>query len=115
NWLEIEYTPQMLKYYVTAHDNIPKEHSNLFELTNKPLDTSRVYAWKRQLSHQEVADFESITDELLNTLEYKLSGVIIPWWKQLLREKIKQVLLTLSEVKSKVKSNLNAIAQETVG
>jgi hypothetical protein len=114
NWLEIEYTPQMLNYYVTAHDNIPKEHSNLFELTNKPLDTSRVYAWKRQLSHQEVADFESVTDELLNTLGYKLSGVRIPWWKQLLRETTKQLLLTLSKAKSKVKSNLNAIAQETV-
>jgi hypothetical protein len=109
NWLELEYTPQMLKYYVTANENIPKEHSNLFELTNKPLDTSRVYAWKRQLSHQEVAEFESVTSELINTLGYKLSGAKIPLWQQFFTGIKKQVLLTLFRVKSKLKADLKAM------
>lgn len=106
SWLDIEYTPQMLKYYLTAKENIPKEHSNLFELTKKPIDSSRAYAWKHKLSNQEIADFESVAAELIDTLGYKLSGAKVPLWKQWLRSIKKQILPTLS----RVKTNLNAIA-----
>jgi hypothetical protein len=84
-WLHLEYTPQMLEYYRDADTNIQPEHSNLFKLNRKPIDASRAYAWKSQLSHQDVADFESIAGSLLSALGYELNGAKISLRTRLIR------------------------------
>ncbi|MGD1920473.1 MAG: sulfotransferase, partial [Pleurocapsa sp.] len=55
-WLNLEYMPQMLQYYRDANANLPPEHNSLFELNQKPLEASRVYAWKQKFSQQDRAD-----------------------------------------------------------
>ena len=99
SWLEIEYTSQMMKYYLTADDKIPKEHSNLFELVKKPIDSSRAFGWKQILSNKEIADFESETAELIELLGYELKGVKLSIWIKLWRTAKKQVYPVLSRVK----------------
>lgn len=103
-WLEIEYTPQMLKYYLTADDNIPQEHSSLFELTKKPIDSSRVYAWKQTLSNKEIADFERETAELIDLLGYELKGAKLSLWVKFWRTIKTQTYPTLHRVKSNLKA-----------
>jgi hypothetical protein len=92
DWLHLEYTPQMLNYYHDASSDLQPEHSNLFQLNQKPVDVSRAYACKSQLSKQDIADFESIAGNLLQTLGYELDGVkispliqLIPTFKQYLK------------------------------
>jgi hypothetical protein len=85
DWLYLEYTPQMLKYYHDASSNIQPEHINLFELNQKPIDASRAYAWKYQLSKQDLADFESLAGNLLQKLGYELDGAKISLWIRLIR------------------------------
>ncbi len=85
NWLHLEYTPQMLNYYHDASSNIQPEHINLFDLNQKPVDASRAYAWKSQLSKQDVADFEGVAGNFLQTLGYQLDGAKIPPWIRLIR------------------------------
>lgn len=104
-WLKIEYTPQMLKYYLTADDNISKEHISLFELAKKPIDSSRAYAWKQTLSNTEIADFEREAGELIDILGYELKGAKLSLWVKFWRTIKKQAYPTLH----KFKSNLKAI------
>lgn len=78
NWLGLEYTPEMLTYYQHSDTCIPQEYTHLFELIDKPVDPSRVYAWKRSLSPIEIADFESVAGDLLVDLGYELSGAKVP-------------------------------------
>lgn len=78
NWLGLDYTPQMLVYYQHSDSCIPQEYAHLFELIDKPVDPSRVYAWNRSLSPLEIADFESVAGDLLVELGYELSGVKVP-------------------------------------
>lgn len=85
-WLDLEYTPQMLKYYQDANQNISQEHSGLFELISKPVEPSRVQAWKRSLSPEEITDFESVAGDLLVKLGYELSGAKIPLQIQAIRQ-----------------------------
>jgi hypothetical protein len=84
-WLHLEYTPQMLEYYRNVDVDIQPEHSNLFKLNRKPIDASRAYAWKSQLSRQDIADFESIAGNLLTELGYELSGAKISFKTRLIR------------------------------
>ncbi|MDY7021655.1 MAG: sulfotransferase, partial [Cyanobacteriota bacterium] len=85
-WLELEYDPEMLQYYQQANRNISQEHRGLFELISKPVEPSRVQAWKRSLSAQDVADFESVAGDLLLKLGYELSGAKIPLQTQIIRQ-----------------------------
>lgn len=84
-WLQIDYTPQMLEYYQDVESKIPQSHKNLFELNRKPLESSRIYAWKRTLKDVEIADIESIQGELLTKLGYDLSGKKVPYLLVFLR------------------------------
>ena len=78
-WLKIDYTSRMLEYYRDIESEIPQQHKSLFELNRKPLESSRIYAWKQTLKVAEIADIESIQSELLINLGYDLSGKRIPY------------------------------------
>jgi hypothetical protein len=103
-WLHLEYTPQMLEYYRDADANIQPEHSNLFKLNRKPIDASRAYAWKSQLSHRDIADFESIASNLLSALGYELSGAKISLKTKLIRTLKSLLTPFLYQLKRKLKT-----------
>ncbi|MGL5944012.1 MAG: sulfotransferase family protein [Waterburya sp.] len=103
-WLHLEYTPQMLEYYRDANTNIQPEHSNLFKLNRKPIDASRAYAWKSQLSHRDIADFESIASNLLVALGYELDGVKISLKTKLIRSFKSSLTPFLYQLKRKLKT-----------
>ena len=82
DWLHLEYVSEMLKYYKNSHAVIPKEHVSLFKLADKPLDRSRVRAWKGNLSKWKIGVFESVQAPLLKELGYEVIGAKVPvWWR----------------------------------
>ncbi|CAD5918919.1 sulfotransferase family protein [Planktothrix agardhii] len=84
-WLNLDYTAQMLEYYKGAQDRISEQHKSLFQLIDQPIDPSRVSAWKRSLSALEIADFESVAGDLLVELGYEITGLKIPLPVQAIR------------------------------
>ncbi|MGD1919380.1 MAG: hypothetical protein ACFCAD_11100, partial [Pleurocapsa sp.] len=64
---------------------LPTEHNSIFELKQKPLDATRVYAWKLKLSEQDRSDKERIRGDILQELGYELSKVKIAPWRKLIR------------------------------
>lgn len=77
-WLKIDFSPEMLEYHHGAKNKIHYEHKSLFTLNQKPLDPSRIYAWRHTLTDAEVADIEIIQGELLEDLGYEISGKNVP-------------------------------------
>ena len=107
NWLELEYTPQMLQQHETATTHISRDW-HLHEMVAKPVDPSRAYAWKQKLSRREVADFESVAGDLLKKLGYEVSGAKVPLWLQGLRsaiERLKPHLKKTPEILRKIGAN----------
>lgn len=102
-WLHLEYIPKMLEYYHDAGSNIQLEHINLFELNQKPIDASRAYAWKSTLSRQDIADFESVAANLLQSLGYELDGAKISLWTKLTRTTRYYLIPLLYQLKRKLK------------
>lgn len=102
-WLNLEYTPQMLEYYRDADSHIQPEHSNLFKLNQKPIDSSRAYAWKSKLSQQDIADFESVAANLLQSLGYELTGAKISLGTKLTRAARHRMTPLLYRLKKKLK------------
>ena len=76
-WVDIDYTPSMLRYYETAESRIVPQHAQFHRLLSRPPDASRALAWPRDLPRREVADFEAAAGELLATLGYPLTGLRI--------------------------------------
>ncbi|MDJ0594104.1 MAG: sulfotransferase [Pleurocapsa sp. MO_226.B13] len=100
-WLNLEYSPQMLEYYRDAESNIQPEHSNLFELNQKPIDATRAYGWKQKLSQRDLADFESIASDLLQRLGYEIEGAKISFQIKLART-----------IKNSMKSSLDRLKKQ---
>ena len=104
DWLNLEYTPRMLEYYRDASSDIQPKHMNLFALNQKPLDASRAYAWKYQMSPADKADFEDIAGNLLQELGYELSGAKISFSTRLFRTIKDSLKSWLYKMKDKYKS-----------
>ena len=98
NWLELEYVPSMLQQNENATNYISGDW-HLHEMVAKPVDSSRAYAWKQQLSPRQVADFESVAGELLEELGYEVTGAKVPFY-----------LITTRSLMEKLKSNLRSNA-----
>jgi hypothetical protein len=77
-WLDLEYTPMMLEHQRNASNYVSNWQGH--NMVKKPIDSSRVYAWKTQLSQRQLADFESVAGELLKELGYEFVGVKVPFW-----------------------------------
>ncbi len=68
NFLDIKYDKQMLKFYESNDE--PLEFMQWKSKTNKPIDKSRVGAYKKLLSHKDIAMFESTAGATLRKLGY---------------------------------------------
>lgn len=79
-WLSLSYTPRMLDFYDEGKSRIPDAHSGLFNLIDQPVDSSRAFAWKRQLSTIEIADVEDVAADLLQELGYECTERALPLW-----------------------------------
>ena len=81
-WLDIAYTDAMLKHHESeaAQKTGKQGQDSLHRLVAKPVDASRAYAWKQELSRGQVADFESVAGDLLRQLAYEVIGakVLLP-------------------------------------
>lgn len=82
DWLEIEYSPEMLRFFEHSREAIPTQHSELFPLAKKPVDASRAGAWRDSMDRQAVADVEEVAGELMRELGYEVSGAKPRLWAQ---------------------------------
>lgn len=85
SWLDLPYTPAMLAFHQEGKSRVPDEHTDLFDLVERPVDPSRAYAWKQQLRPREIADVEDVAGRLLETLGYERTGYRVPLWLRGLR------------------------------
>lgn len=84
-WLDLPFTPAMLRYHKKSEALLPDAHEELYEQTHRPVDPSRAQAWKHELASHEVADIEDVAGELLKELNYGLTGAGVPLWLRGLR------------------------------
>lgn len=84
SWLGIAYDPNMLFFHRTQDSQI--KNQSLHRMIGKPVDSSRAFAWKGQLSFVEVSDFEEMAGPLLDRLGYELVRPRIPVREQILRK-----------------------------
>lgn len=77
--LDIAFDSEMVK---GTPGNIPdshrEAHPDLFSKLDQPIDPSRAYAWKREMSPSEVADVESVAAPLMKELGYDITGAKPP-------------------------------------
>lgn len=64
----------------------PKRHLGWKALTLQDVTTSQISKWQNELTSEEVADFEAITGELIDDLEYSIFQTKLPF-KQRMRLK----------------------------
>lgn len=86
DWLGIDFKESIIHQYKDddSRDSITK-HENLFDLIGKPIDASRAYAWKKSMSKSDIAEIEDVNRELINELDYPLTGRSIPLQRKFYR------------------------------
>lgn len=67
------FDPAMLTYHETDHDLSPRTESSAHQV-EKPLYTSAIGRWKRDMTPSDVRKFERIAGPTLQMLGYPLSG-----------------------------------------
>lgn len=86
NWLDIDFTNEVIEQYREDRDRTSiTKHEELFDLIGKPIDPSRAYAWKKSMSKADIAEIEQVNKELIQELDYELSGYRIPLKRKLYR------------------------------
>ncbi len=78
SWLNLQYTPMMLQFYESASNYVISWQGNT--LVKNKFNSSRVCAWKTELSLGQIADFESVAGELLEELGYEVTGAKVPFY-----------------------------------
>jgi hypothetical protein len=84
-WIDLEFTEEMLHFAREGDASIPDEHEHLHENVHQPIDESRAQAWTRSLAARDVADVEEAAGDLLTDLGYELKGARVPLWLRGLR------------------------------
>ena len=87
-FLRLPYVPEMERYHVTAPSrmnelsDLPKypfmdlkkeQRLDIFKLTSRPPDRSRIERWREELSREEVLAYQEVAGDLLETLGYPLA------------------------------------------
>lgn len=82
--LGIQFDPAMLKTHQSGTDALPQSqleaHSGMFTALDRPIDPSRAYAWKREVSSVGAADVERVAAPLMYELGYEGSDGTVPLW-----------------------------------
>ncbi len=85
NWIDLPFSSAMLSFHRDDQSDIPDEHAHLHERVHQPIDPSRAQAWKHTLSTRDIADVEDVAGDLLEELDYELTGARLPLWLRALR------------------------------
>ena len=72
-WIGEEWDPAVLDYHEADHDNPEKTESSAGQI-ERPLYTTSLGRWKRDLSVGDLRKFEKIAGETLEFLGYEISG-----------------------------------------
>lgn len=80
--IDIRFESEMTSIHQSGMDAMPEAHQGLdhFSLLERPIDSSRAYAWRRELSRSEIADVERIASSLMTDLGYAVTGETVPLW-----------------------------------
>lgn len=85
-WLDIDFSDEVFEQYQEDHNRASiTKHEELFDLIGKPIDPSRAYAWKKSMSRADIAEIEKVNKELIQELDYDLSGYRVPLSRKLYR------------------------------
>jgi len=78
--IDVQFESEMTATHRGGTDAIPEAHRGLdqFSLLDRPVDSSRAYAWKRELADREIADIESVAAPLMRDLGYEVTGRTVP-------------------------------------
>lgn len=87
----LTYTSAMLEFHRADGDDLPKAHDALYRKTRQPLDPTRAGAWRGKAARTDVADVEQVAGDLLQALEYPLSGYRVAPHRRWARSFIKTV------------------------
>lgn len=83
--LHIEFDSGMTEGTAGGED-IPgphrKSYPDLFSKLDQPIDPSRAYAWKRELTRREIAEVEKVAGSVMKMLGYEVTGARIPFSTQ---------------------------------
>lgn len=88
-WLDLDFCPEMLQYYQSSAQHIHTPHRDLFKLIDKPVDATRVNAWKTEMDAAEVVEFERVAGPLLADLGYEPQNDwaaekgVKRWWRRM--------------------------------
>lgn len=85
HWLDITF--DQYNFELTDNDagKIQEEHKELHRLIGKPIDPSRAYSWKKNISRADIAEIEEVTHDLTAKLDYELTGYHVPLHRKLVR------------------------------
>lgn len=80
--IDVQFESEMTSTHQSGMDAMPEAHQGLdhFSLLERPIDPSRAYAWRRELSRSEIADVESVAAPLMRELGYEVTGTSVPLW-----------------------------------
>ncbi|MEP0356774.1 sulfotransferase [Paraglaciecola sp.] len=67
--------PKMANGEATSQEFVPEFSKKQHTLVGKPPNTNRADAWKKELTQQNIADFQYYASEALNALGYELVNV----------------------------------------
>lgn len=70
-YLNVKFSPLMLEYYKNIGQSVPAERLNIHYNLNKPPDSSRIFAWKKEMNKSDVEIFEKYSGNLLHDLGYE--------------------------------------------
>ena len=80
--LGVQFASEMVKNEQTASETLPAAHqeayTELFSKLDRPIDSSRAHAWKREMTRREIADVEDVAAPVMEEFGYEASGVTVP-------------------------------------
>lgn len=75
-------------------------------MVTKPVDSSRIFAWKEEMFPAEIADFEDIAGPLLQRLGYEVMRPQIPVGQRIVRSIYKLSMSIIWKIVPHVKGRL---------
>ncbi|MFC1747510.1 sulfotransferase [Pseudomonadota bacterium] len=94
DFLDEEYSPEMLNYYKSAKAAIPDERKGQHYNADRPPNAGRVFAWKKEMSPTNIAIFSDYAKASLAAMNYEVPEPTISGF----RVKLAKVLVFLKRL-----------------